>query len=1030
MLLTVIVCTAFAGEPAEEKQPKQGLSGEYYAGTDFKELKSTHVDAKMEFVGGMRSRSPGEIEKLATSRTGGAKDHSIRWKGQVKSDVDGEYTFYVMSQGSARLWVDDTLLVDNWKPHRAAEDSGKTRLRAERWYDIQLDYARGGRMRGGLRLSYSAKGIEKKVIPPDRLRPVRDVRDPYPDPYKAPPDFVGKFNDYCRRINYGRYEAEFKKRMDLSFEPTFYTLCDLHGYSKPEPRSTALVRAALERERKGEYREALEIYQKIIDDHPDDLYRTSRYGIYVPVAQYCQRRILRFPRRDRAFYRAKHDGRATREYEQARRKNSLEGLAQIVDGLLATSVGGKAVLSLGDSALDRGHYLEALEYYLTVRDVFPDRKLHTPEMHLKIAYCRKMLGEKWAPPKGEPDVESNLTAAQRAALAEMLRKARYRKPAALLQRASAPNPSNDDYVHFPPTADPLGLTEPVWRHGLPGTRHEFFSYTQPVVGETSIIYRHKNIMYARSILTGELRWKNDVGGRVTWQNWQERQYPHEDLLVQDGLVFTPMYKVGPTLVALEETTGQLKWAYGPMVAATPEQARMRFETAPAGGPRTVYAGYVLDNIEGDTHIDTEYGVMAFESTTGRLRWRRPLCRLKPGLFTAGFAVRRRNKIRSFTSPPLYHQGTIYYNTNAGAVAAIDALSGRVKWVMRYPYYAFPQSVHDATRQFGKLTKIHGGTTYCRPHRPMFWLNQRPLLVGEQLYVTPVDTRYMFCLDRRTGRVCWNRVKMGEGFTYFMGPTKTGELVMVTNGRNRRVFGSSGKSGPPLLLLSPETGETVWQAPNLIMDDNQPVMRHYTYNSCLWFSMHERWFENAARPFMTSDGRLYITNWSDVSIWWRPNMHVYHLAEVDLLKRKLVSQRRYYTDALVVHADWIITDQGPKELKGLEELPHKDKRAKEQIGKLKEVLADVVPENRYGPFMPFSRLTFKRYGVLFELRTGPRSIELVYDRVGVKGAVAGRKDPEGLFARAELALGDSRLREAAGLMKSCLGAVSSEDVDFR
>ncbi|MHC4915694.1 MAG: PA14 domain-containing protein, partial [Planctomycetota bacterium] len=285
MLLVLAACTAFAGEPAKEKQPKQGLSGEYYSGTDFKELKSTHVDPKVDF---------GDMQKTCTPRTEGAPQHSVRWRGQFRSDFDGEHVFTVISSGSARLWVDETLLVDDWKSHRRPQEkTGKIRLRAERWYDIQMDYARTLKHGGVCRLGYGRKGVAQKIVPPDKLRPVRDVRDPYPDPYKAPPKFVTEFNDYCRNIHYRRYAAEFEKRMDLSFEPTFYTLCDLHGYSKPEPRSTALVRAALERERKGEYREALEIYQKVIDDHGDDLYRTSRYGIYVPVAQYCQRRILR-----------------------------------------------------------------------------------------------------------------------------------------------------------------------------------------------------------------------------------------------------------------------------------------------------------------------------------------------------------------------------------------------------------------------------------------------------------------------------------------------------------------------------------------------------------------------------------------------------------------------------------------------------------------------------------------------------------------------------------------------------------------
>jgi hypothetical protein len=42
------------------------------------------------------------------------------------------------------------------------------------------------------------------------------------------------------------------------------------------------------------------------------------------------------------------------------------------------------MLALGDAALDRGHYLEALEYYETVRDFFPDKDLQTPELTLKI----------------------------------------------------------------------------------------------------------------------------------------------------------------------------------------------------------------------------------------------------------------------------------------------------------------------------------------------------------------------------------------------------------------------------------------------------------------------------------------------------------------------------------------------------------------------------------------------------------------------------------------------------------------------
>src|ERR1041385_5443782 len=133
-------------------------------------------------------------------------------------------------------------------------------------------------------------------------------------------------------------------------------------------------------------------------------------------------------------------------------------------------------------------------------------------------------------------------------------------------------------------------------------------------------------------------------------------HPEEDVLVKDGMVFSPMQKVGPSLVALDEVTGQLRWAHGPLAASTHEESLMRFEAAPAAGERTIYSGYVLGNIEGPTHINSEYGWIAYESPTGRQQWRMPLCNLAHGKERFGFSEARRNHIRSFTSPPLYHQG--------------------------------------------------------------------------------------------------------------------------------------------------------------------------------------------------------------------------------------------------------------------------------------------------------------------------------------------------------------------------------------
>lgn len=48
-------------------------------------------------------------------------------------------------------------------------------------------------------------------------------------------------------------------------------------------------------EKKSDFRRALEIYHRVIDNFPDALYRVSDYGVFVPAPTYCQMRMVKFP---------------------------------------------------------------------------------------------------------------------------------------------------------------------------------------------------------------------------------------------------------------------------------------------------------------------------------------------------------------------------------------------------------------------------------------------------------------------------------------------------------------------------------------------------------------------------------------------------------------------------------------------------------------------------------------------------------------------------------------------------------------
>jgi mannan endo-1,4-beta-mannosidase len=141
-----------------EPSPANGLKGDYFAGVDFRELRLTRIDGPIRFDWADRSPAP----QLPA-------DHfSVRWTGAVVPEFDGEYTFYVLSDDGARLWVDGRLIIDKWVDQSRTEWSGKIRLRAGKPAPIRLEYyERTGNAL--VTLSWSHARRPKQVIPRSRL---------------------------------------------------------------------------------------------------------------------------------------------------------------------------------------------------------------------------------------------------------------------------------------------------------------------------------------------------------------------------------------------------------------------------------------------------------------------------------------------------------------------------------------------------------------------------------------------------------------------------------------------------------------------------------------------------------------------------------------------------------------------------------------------------------------------------------------------------------------------------------------------
>jgi outer membrane protein assembly factor BamB len=135
-------------------------------------------------------------------------------------------------------------------------------------------------------------------------------------------------------------------------------------------------------------------------------------------------------------------------------------------------------------------------------------------------------------------------------------------------------------------------------------------------------------------------------------------------------------------------------------------------------------------------------VACFNAQTGHRRWR---------VFVCGAETRARGMFPDHTHNllTLQHQ-TLYYNTNLGAVAAISARDGRLRWVSLYP-----------RAREGNLQKP----------APHWGRDLNPCLFHRgTLLVAPSDSPRIFALDAGTGQILWQTGTEVQDVVHLLGAT--------------------------------------------------------------------------------------------------------------------------------------------------------------------------------------------------------------------------------------------------------------------
>jgi outer membrane protein assembly factor BamB len=500
---------------------------------------------------------------------------------------------------------------------------------------------------------------------------------------------------------------------------------------------------------------------------------------FVSVRDYCHLQVAALPPQALALYRSRIDPSARKWYEEGAARRDRLLLENVVDQAFSSSWGDNALYLLGEMALESADYAAARSYWEKAIPVDPPEGeartwLSVPDTDLDLAAIRarlvlvSILEGSLDRAREELTAFSGLHGDARGRLAG--REVNYVEAlSALLSESAAwpdPVPSHD----WPTFAgSPLrnriarasvDLGEVAWRVPLratatapvllgaqPGGRaaprrvaedaRGPLSY-HPVLVDDLVLVNHQAAILAFDLSTGEPAWGHG-GPQIYRDQLNEPIDAHDDpsstlgvprftMTVLDGRLYARMgsaitgfaREAAPArrsgyLVCLDlEAEGRLVWKIPP-----PEPG-FSFEGSPVTDGANVYVAIRQSDIQPQAHV------ACYEAASGRLRWRRFVCAAETP--ARGMLYERTHNLLTL------HRETLYLNTNLGAVAALSARDGRVKWVRLYPRVRQGDLLNPEAHTYRDLTP-------CLYDRGI-------------LFVAPSDSRRIFAIEAATGHILW------------------------------------------------------------------------------------------------------------------------------------------------------------------------------------------------------------------------------------------------------------------------------------
>jgi outer membrane protein assembly factor BamB/tetratricopeptide (TPR) repeat protein len=571
--------------------------------------------------------------------------------------------------------------------------------------------------------------------------------------------------------------------------------------SGESPSAAQRLESARKLVRAGQLAEAVDEYQRLLEEAGDKLAPLDDRA-FVQVRWLCHLDLAALPPEGLRLYRNRVDAQARRWFEQGAATRDVPLLRRVVDEAFCSRYGDPALDLLGDLAFERGQFVEAERWWRrlspNVRDararpsldlVYPDprgdparprakqvlARLFRPASEVSNAALREALDDYR---RQHPDAAGALagrTGTYADTLEALLAKRAALAPAPAGWTSFGGGPARDRVLPAEPS-DPNRLARLVrrWRFNLeshlrydaddpfrdrapsPATARALAFH--PLIAGGHVLTADARTVTAYDLRTGHADVWYDAAGPNAGLNADPALPPHADLrhtlTVADGCVlarlgvqcFGPERRPdesGSALVCLglkPDARGErLRWLARP--EGNPREAPV-FEGAPVAADGRVYAA--VTRFAGGRTVTAVHCYPLQAEGTPPLRWRQDVCET-PEL--SGKDERCRHHLLTLAGP------NVVYCSHSGAVAALDAVTGRHVWARRYP------------------SRVPGADDPPSPRDLA-----PPVYAGGRLYVAPADDDHLLCLDPATGQLLWERD--GVEVVHLFGVSR-GRLIFTT-----------------------------------------------------------------------------------------------------------------------------------------------------------------------------------------------------------------------------------------------------------